>query len=136
MTVQARFWSKVDTRDDCWRWTGTRTTDGYGWFWSGRRNIRAHRVAWEITAGSEIPSGMKVLHSCDDRLCVNPGHLRLGTQRDNLRDCVQRGRHPLAIRDACRQGHPFNEANTYWSDGGRKCRVCDREWRRRARAAA
>ena len=57
------------------------------------RPMYAHRIAWQLTHGA-IPKGMFVLHRCDNPPCVNPAHLFIGTQRDNLRDCFAKGRHP------------------------------------------
>lgn len=75
----------------CVEWQGGRDKDGYGQTVVGGRKQRAHRVAWERIHGP-IPAGMKVLHKCDNPPCVNPGHLFLGTQADNVRDCWDKGR--------------------------------------------
>lgn len=86
-----RFWSKVDMKDDCWNWTGSLSKQGYGRFGiNGRVNL-AHRVAWTLYKG-EIPKGMNVLHKCDNCSCVNPRHLFLGTQKDNIQDMFSKGR--------------------------------------------
>ena len=77
----------------CIEWTGPRhTRKGYGMVTSSHGRY-AHRVAWKLAHG-RIRRGMHVLHSCDNRLCVNPTHLRLGTNTDNVRDKVTRGRAP------------------------------------------
>lgn len=87
-----RFWTKVDVRgpDECWKWLACRRrkSEGYGAF--GRNQV-AHRVAWELTNGV-IPDGMLVLHRCDNPPCVNPAHLFLGSQYDNIHDCFAKGR--------------------------------------------
>lgn len=74
--------------DSCWEWAGTRSH--YGVVQQGGRNIYAHRMAWERAANSHIPAKMVVRHTCDNKFCVNPGHLVLGEQSDNVRDAVER----------------------------------------------
>ncbi len=96
----ARFWAKVDKNGPapphrqslgrCWVWTGT-ARNGYGLFCLKGKMRSAHRVSWE-SVYSPIPSGMQILHKCDNRLCCRWAHLHLGTQRDNMRDCVLKGR--------------------------------------------
>lgn len=83
-----RFWEKVDkrTEDECWEWKGSvNHSTGYGAFGFNSKNTGAHRVSW-IIANGEIPNGMCVMHKCDNRICVNPKHLSLGTQDDNAKD--------------------------------------------------
>jgi len=86
-----RFWSNVEKGLSCWNWTGSRSTNGYGRIHFLGKRRAAHRVSWLIHHG-EFPS-MCVLHTCDNRLCVNPQHLWLGTARDNAQDMVAKGRH-------------------------------------------
>lgn len=91
-----RFWGHVNKTATCWLWAAG-TSRGYGSFWAGGR-ISAHRFAWESTHGG-IPDDLFVLHNCpggDNPLCVRPDHLFLGTQADNMRDMVQKGRSPCA----------------------------------------
>lgn len=85
-----RFWSKVDriAPDSCWIWTAYIGPRGYGCLaWKSRPATRAHRVAYEITFGP-IPKGMIIMHTCDNKKCVNPAHLTVGTQLDNMRDAA------------------------------------------------
>lgn len=88
-----RFWAQVNKTDGCWEWTGS-LIDGYG---SIRLNSkpggspRAHRFSYELHCGP-IPQGLQVLHHCDNRKCVRPDHLFAGTQTDNMRDMVAKGR--------------------------------------------
>lgn len=91
-----RFWMSVDKRssDNCWEWT-TSKSHGYGIICEGpagncTRHM-AHRLSWEIHNGP-IPKGLGVLHKCDNPPCVNPDHLFLGTQRDNMYDMMNKGR--------------------------------------------
>lgn len=129
--------------DGCWRWTGATSPDGYGkWRDRGTRKIlSAHRLMYEMEVGP-IPPGMVVMHTCDCPPCVNPAHLRVGTQQDNLRDMASKGRH-RHHKDECTKGHPFTPDNTYLrkrATGGRICRTCmreyQREWKRQQRAKA
>jgi hypothetical protein len=80
------------TTCDCHLWVGLKDRHGYGTLKYNGKMVRAHRLAWMATRG-EIPEGMHVLHKCDVRLCINPDHLFLGTNADNMRDRDQKGRH-------------------------------------------
>lgn len=91
-----RFWSNVERTETCWLWRGAIAGGGYGAFMTrrldrSRQYWPAHRFAYTVTHGP-IPEGLFVLHSCDVRACVNPDHLRVGTQLDNIHDAIARGR--------------------------------------------
>lgn len=96
---ETRFWSHVDKSGThgswngtpCWVWTAHCMHDGYGTFKFKGKDELAHRVAYLMTHGS-IPPGHEILHHCDNPPCCNPAHLFTGTQFDNMRDMVAKGR--------------------------------------------
>jgi hypothetical protein len=90
-TVEERFWRNVQKGSGCWEWTGG-TRQGYGRFRIGSKKITAHRYAYLVYHGAL--SGV-VRHKCDNRLCVNPDHLELGTLADNVADMDARGRRSM-----------------------------------------
>ena len=93
MTVLERFMEKVSKQDNgCWLWTASKLKSGYGMFgMDSNRPTLAHRASWIVFCG-DIPEGMNVCHKCDNPSCVNPEHLFLGTQYDNLHDMINKGR--------------------------------------------
>jgi hypothetical protein len=90
-----RFWGFVKKTESCWLWTGSKQTSGYGNFtfregtnkprWTG-----AHRYSWALANGLTIPKGLYVIHSCDNKLCVNPMHLSVAQPKENSRQAVER----------------------------------------------
>jgi hypothetical protein len=100
--LEKRFWSKVKKTKSCWLWTASTNIQGYGKIGIGYRGqgfVAAHRLSWEIHNGP-IPKGMCVLHKCDNPLCVNPSHLWLGTNTDNLKDMAKKRRSCIGEKNA------------------------------------
>lgn len=87
-----RFAGHEVTASGCHQWIKSRNPRGYGHIYDGKRVRSAHRVAWELANGREIPAGMEIRHKCDNRGCVNPDHLEIGTHRQNMEDRSNRGR--------------------------------------------
>lgn len=142
MPMEERFWRRVSKTDTCWEWLGHKNAYGYGVINAGGRNGKAwfaHRYSWMIHNG-EIPKsaayhGTVIRHSCDNRSCVNPEHLLLGSQKDNVADMDSRGRrvsnprrgsaHHNGGKTHCKHGHEFTPENTRVnSRGQRTCRAC------------
>ena len=94
-TTEERFWKRVHKTDTCWLWTGAwRNRLGYGGFYANGQFTGAHQYAYTLMCG-EIPPGLYVCHDCDTPSCVRPDHLFVATQRENMHDCINKGRFKL-----------------------------------------
>ena len=151
--IEQRFWAKVDKTSSpsgCWLWTACKSRGTYGLFFHEGKGQVAHRVAWQLIVGP-IPKGIQLCHNCpggDNPSCVNPAHLFLGTQQDNILDCVKKGRwHPhkllgtsnpnskltppdvIAIRELASQGISFREIGRRFGVGHNTVGgIVRREW--------
>lgn len=92
LLIEQRLANGLDSAEDgkCWEWVRA-SSRGYGQLGVAGKLAHAHRLAYELACGI-IPTGLFVLHSCDNPPCINPEHLHLGTASDNIRECVERGR--------------------------------------------
>ena len=134
MDATSAFWSFVDIGSDdaCWSWRGRRLHDGRGIFRYRSDEATAPRWAWMLHNGLTIPKGLEACHSCDNPNCVNPRHIWIGSHADNMRDASRKNRLSrqgnvvTKAKTHCPQGHPYDEANTYWYRGHRQCLTCRR----------
>lgn len=97
LPLMERFFNKVKKTDNCWIWLGCKDKDGYGKFSYKKSNCKAHRVAY-ILLKKPIPKGKCILHLCDNRECVNPDHLRIGSHAENMKDMSLKGRASIGER--------------------------------------
>lgn len=122
----ADFWGKVkiSSSNECWEWTGQLSKKGYGQAnYQGKKGVGAHRVAWFLTEGAYPQYPMTLDHLCRNRKCVNPVHLEVVTDKEN----VLRGFGPPAVnkrKTHCINGHPFSGENLLHYGQGRMCRTC------------
>lgn len=135
-SIEERFWNKIVKSDTCWIWMGQITDDGYGCAFDKGKEIKAHRLSYELNVGP-IPDGLEIDHTCHTcknckggvtcrhRRCVNPDHLEPVTRVENVR----RGVSFSAVNSRkthCKRGHPLCAENVYFYNNGRyrSCRTC------------
>lgn len=117
-----RFLSKVliGSENECWPWQAYVNPGGYGRIQIQRQSRVAHRISWIVFNGT-FDSSLYVCHTCDNPSCVNPNHLFLGTQHDNMQDCFNKKRHPFSKKETCPRGHKYDKV---FSNGARGCSDC------------
>lgn len=128
-TPEIRFWKKVDikSQNECWNWIGYKNKHGYGVMAinrDGKALVYAHRLSWIINKKTEIDK-LCICHKCDNPSCVNPNHLFIGTQKDNVTDMFKKKRgyiHFLQKQTHCKRGHSYSGSNLYITS--KKTRVC------------
>ena len=123
-----RFWPrvKVGSKTECWAWTGPALPFGHGTWDGPYGKTTAHRYAWALANAGMPALGVVIRHKCDNPICCNPNHLEPGSQEENVRDMIERGR--ATFTDAlCRNGHDRTPDNTLIrADGTRRCKECSR----------
>ena len=135
-----KFHEKYRKTKTCWIWTGPKSQQGYGHFGLQRRTRWAHRISYVIHKGL-MPKDSIIMHTCDNPSCVNPDHLVAATQRDNLIDCIDKGRNFYKSKTHCPRGHEYSGDNLYiTAKGHRQCLICKREakarWEKKRKLSA
>lgn len=116
-----RFWSKVDKTQDCWNWTASLSDRGYGLFRFDGKTSRAHRVSYILAFGS-IGGDLVIDHLCKNRRCVNPDHLELVSQAENImRGLSGKENNSQLKKTQCPRGHEYTRIT---KNGHRLCGKC------------
>lgn len=132
ISIVERFWTHVSKSVfplRCWIWTGA-LRNGYGRFRVGNKKVSAHRFSYELVYGP-ISKGKIIMHTCDNPSCVNPSHLRLGTQSQNMADASSKKRLMNQKKTHCPYGHLYEGNNLIIvetrSGIGRQCGLCNKK---------
>lgn len=122
VTLESKFWARINKTKSCWNWKGNKKSDGYGNIYHKGVFILAHRLSYEIHNG-KIPKGLVIDHLCRNTRCVNPDHLEAVTTREN----ILRGE-GVAAQNArkthCKRGHEFTPDNIRKIKNGKACKTC------------
>lgn len=125
-----RFHSKIEKTENCWLWKACKNRQGYGQFRDGKLKI-AHRHMYEITHDVVLGRWDIIMHTCDNTSCVNPDHLKMGTQKENILDASTKNRLRVQSSTHCKNGHEYVEGSytlvkqKRWTY--KRCKVCRRK---------
>ncbi len=108
----------------CWLWCGNHYENGYAQTSINSKPMRVSRIIAHLFHGLDLSSNCKALHKCDVKGCWNPDHIFVGTQAENIQDCVAKGRHSETRKTHCKRGHLLNGTNLYIHSGKRSCKIC------------
>lgn len=126
----AKFLNRTVLKNGCLEWVGALYKSGYAQFWFEGKKQRGNRVVYRLTNGP-IADGMVVRHYCDNKKCINPKHLLIGTQKDNMLDAKERKRFHNQKKTNCPNGHIYSIENTAIDKyGKRSCKTCCKLWMR------
>lgn len=140
----ASILARTKSIGECLVYTGGINSHGYPVIVFRRKPTKGSRLVYTLVHG-KIPTGKMICHTCDNRACLNPMHLYAGSAKDNMRDCMERGRHGTASVTHCKNGHEYTKENTCRDRNGRRfCRTCRnvkqaqyyKTWKRKKNAKA
>lgn len=119
-----KLFKRISMSGDCWVWNGSRTNGGYGYLTIHSNKYLAHRVSFSIFNG-DLDNSLVIDHTCKNRACINPDHLRQVTIKENTLFNSLALTAGNSLKESCKNGHPFTPKNTYpIPSGGRACRIC------------